>query len=288
MYELALFAGSGGGILGGKILGWRTVCAVEINSYCQKILMQRQDDGIIEAFPIWDDVKTFGSETSECKDIIQTISNLDNVIITAGFPCQPYSTVGKKLGSKDERNLWPDTLRIIREVVPKFVLLENVPRLIQFNYFGKIIGDLAESGYDAEWDIISAAGVDAPHIRRRLWILGWQTKNRNTIKTTTKSEFGVCRTLKFSRPSDVSGLGEITKEWPDSKLEWWGKDPANIIPGKESIYARDCWGIESRMDRVVDGMANRVDRCEAIGNGQVPIVVAVAFTKLAERAGILS
>ena len=155
--ELALFAGAGGTILAGKLLGWRTVCAVEIDEYCQRVLLQRQQDGILEPFPIWDDAKSFdGRPWRGCVDIV-----------TASPPCQPWSNANaKKQGDQDERNLWPDTIRIIREVRPRFVLVENVPAIAVHEYFRRIlwlqtfasVGKLAvtnESQVDAVMDVIN-------------------------------------------------------------------------------------------------------------------------------------
>jgi DNA (cytosine-5)-methyltransferase 1 len=92
-------------------------------------------------------------------------------IVSAGFPCQPYSVAGKRDGEKDERNLWPDTIRIIREVGAEQVFLENVPGLLADGYARRIYGELAESGDDIEWDCISASAVGAWHRRERLWVL---------------------------------------------------------------------------------------------------------------------
>ena len=122
MYELALFAGGGGGILGGTLLGWQTVCAVEFDSYCREIMLRRQRDGMLPLFPIWDDVRTFGREDETSGPFVEEIgrlASLEDVVVTAGFPCQPYSAAGKQEGESDERNLWPDTIRIVREVGPQ-------------------------------------------------------------------------------------------------------------------------------------------------------------------------
>jgi len=167
MNELALFSGAGGGILGGKLLGWRTVCAVEIDPYCREVLLRRQRDGVLPLFPIWDDVRTFDGRPWE--------SLVD--VISAGFPCQPFSVAGKRAGEGDERNMWPDTIRIIRDVRPRFCLLENVPGLLSSGYFGQVLGDLAASGYDARWDCFSAASIGAPHRRDRLWIVATDSRS---------------------------------------------------------------------------------------------------------------
>ncbi len=177
MNELALFAGAGGGILGGHLLGWRTVCAVEYEPYCAAVLIQRQNDGILQPFPIWDDVRTF--DGSEWRGVVDVVS--------AGFPCQPFSTAGKRQGTADDRNLWPDTIRIIRQIRPQFALLENVPGLLSIRdadgrpYFGRILGDLAEAGFDARWGVYSAAGVGAPHLRKRIWIVAHAHDDRQRV-----------------------------------------------------------------------------------------------------------
>lgn len=118
--ELALFAGAGGGILGAKLLGWRTVCAVEKEPYCREVLLRRQRDGVLPLFPIWDDIRTFDGR--EWRGLVD--------VVTAGFPCQPFSSAGKRQGDADERNMWPHTIRVIDEIRPQICLLENVPNLL--------------------------------------------------------------------------------------------------------------------------------------------------------------
>jgi len=159
--ELALFAGGGGGLLGGALCGFKTVCAVEKESYCREVLLRRQLDGMLPVFPIWSDARTFDGRP--WRGVVD--------IVTAGFPCQPFSVAGGQKRQSDDRNMWPDTIRIIREVGPKYVLLENVPGLLAADYFGQILGDLAEAGFDARWEIISAASCGAPHRRDRVWIV---------------------------------------------------------------------------------------------------------------------
>ena len=178
MNELALFAGIGGGILGGKLLGWRTVCAVERDAYCREILLRRQEDGSLEPFPVWDDVRSFDGKPWRGK--------VD--IVTAGFPCQPFSVAGEQKGEDDERNMWPDTIRIIREVGPRWVLLENVPGLLVYQYTHAIFGELAEMGYDCRWGCISAASVGANHRRDRLWILADADRMRKSQQEGGKQD----------------------------------------------------------------------------------------------------
>lgn len=165
MRELSLFSGAGGGLLGTHLLGWEPVGYVEFNDYCQRVIAQRIADGILPVAPIFGDIRTFLSEG--CAELYRGVTD----IVTGGFPCQPFSVAGKRAGADDERNMWPATIECIRMVRPRYCLLENVPGILSSGYFGTILGDLAESGYDARWRILSAAELGAPHKRDRLWIV---------------------------------------------------------------------------------------------------------------------
>jgi DNA (cytosine-5)-methyltransferase 1 len=164
LQELALFAGAGGGLLGGVLLGWDTVCAVEWDQYACDVLRARQRDGVFHDFPIWSDVKTFNGRPWR--------GRVD--VITAGFPCQPLSVAGRRQASADLRDGWPHTARILGEVRPRWALLENVPGILTAEggrYFGRLLGDVAALGYDARWCVLGAADVGAPHQRDRWWCL---------------------------------------------------------------------------------------------------------------------
>jgi len=161
MNELHLFAGAGGGILGGILLGHTTVCAVEIEPYCREVLLQRQRDGILPWFPIWDDVRTFdGKPWRGIADVV-----------CGGFPCQDISVAGKGAGLGGARSgLWAEMRRIICEVEPRHVFVENSPMLTSRG-LGVVLRDLATMGYDAKWGVLGAAHVGAPHLRERIWIV---------------------------------------------------------------------------------------------------------------------
>lgn len=165
MNELSLFTGGGGGILGSKMLGWRPIGYVEWDKYCQRIIRQRIKDGVLHNAPIYGDIRTFISEGHV--DLYRGITD----IISGGFPCQPFSLAGLELAENDPRNMWPATIEAIRIIRPRIAWLENVPNLASKPYFARIIGDLAEAGYDVRWRVLSAAEMGAPHIRERLWIL---------------------------------------------------------------------------------------------------------------------
>ena len=168
MNELALFAGAGGGILGGKLLGWRTVCAVELDAYARSVLLARQADGCLERFPIWNDVTTFnGTEWRGHVDVV-----------SGGFPCQDISVVGSRKGIAGSKSgLWSHMARIIGEVRPRYAFVENSAALV-YRGLDRVLGDLAEMGYDATWGVFSAADVGALHRRERVWIVADSHKVR--------------------------------------------------------------------------------------------------------------
>jgi DNA (cytosine-5)-methyltransferase 1 len=163
MNELHLFAGAGGGILGGQLLGHRTVCAVEFEPYAQAVLVARQNDGCFPLFPIWDDVRTFdGKPWCGVVDVV-----------AGGFPCQDISTAGKGAGINGNKSgLWKEFKRIIWEILPKFAFIENSPALI-VRGLDQVICDLASMGYDCRWGVFSSASVGGEHVRERLFILAY-------------------------------------------------------------------------------------------------------------------
>ena len=233
--ELALFAGAGGGILGGKILGWRTICAVEINPYARSVLLARQKDGILEPFPIWDDITTFGG----------TMWNGSVDIITGGFPCQDISQAGKGQGIGGKRSgLWSQMARIISEVQPRYVLVENSPLLVSRG-LDIVLADLTQMGFNAEWGIVSAENTKAPHQRKRIWIVAYSKM--------------------------------LDETWSRKKEDKWAVE-------QYYKHRRSVWGeARPQPHRMDDGLAFGVDRLEAIGNGQVPEVVVFAWKLLTSR-----
>lgn len=228
--ELALFAGAGGGILGGKLLGWGTVCAVEWNAYAAAVLCARQNQGLLENFPIWDDVQTFDGKP--WRGIVDVVSG--------GFPCQDISEAGYGVGICGERSaLWSEMARIVSEIRPKFVFVENSPMLTSRGLH-RVLGDLAKMRYDSEYGSLSAWQLGAIHERERTWIV--------------------------AANSDMRRSGRREQQ-------------QNSKQKARSVY----WEAEPSLSRVDDGVAFRVDRLKAIGNGQVPAVAASAFIQLAGR-----
>ena len=161
MREMHLFSGAGGGLIGGQLLGHTTVCAVEIEEYPRNTLLQRQRDGLLPWFPIWDDITTF--DGTPWRGLVD--------VVCGGFPCTDISAAGKGAGIEGEHSgLWKEMARVVCEVRPKYVYVENSPMLTSRG-LGTVLGDLAEMGYDASWGVLGADNAGAPHRRKRIWIL---------------------------------------------------------------------------------------------------------------------
>ncbi|MFC0667042.1 DNA cytosine methyltransferase [Azotobacter chroococcum] len=267
--ELALFAGAGGGILGGQLLGWRTVCAVERDAYAAQVLAQRQNDGALPAFPIWSDVCSFDGKP--WRGLVDVVSG--------GFPCQDISAAGNGAGIDGERSgLWREMARIIGEVRPQFVFVENSPLLVRRG-LAVVLGDLAELGYDARWCVMGAADVGAPHQRDRIWIVAHANRAREPQQAwgEQESRMGTCfsgESMAHANSKHAQGLEP--KAQPGSH-----RRPAGLLDRARSPRVEHCWPPEPSVGRVVDGLANRLDRLKALGNGQVPRVAATAFAFLA-------
>jgi DNA (cytosine-5)-methyltransferase 1 len=296
--ELALFAGAGGGILGGHILGWRTVCAVEWEPYAASVLVARQNDGILPPFPIWDDVQTFDGRP--WRGIVDVISG--------GFPCQDISAAGKGAGIDGERSgMWREMARIIHEVRPRFVFVENSPMLTSRG-LGTVLGDLASMGFDAQWGVLGAADVGAPHQRDRIWIVanskrtGLERREDSGKQEITRlggsGSLADPKKLLCNGGNDNAGIGMGGEQISEFRNSCWSENVAyskdtkwrarqlsqQTTPvGSSRNYesARCCWWeVEPNVGRVADGVAARVDRLKAIGNGQVPKVARTAWEEL--------
>ena len=166
---ISCFSGLGGLDLGvSAVIPTRTIAYIEREITCAAILAKRGQEGLLDVAPIYSDIKSFPAENYAGK--------IHGVI--GGFPCQPFSVAGKQTGEEDDRNLWPETIKLIRTLRPQFVFLENVPALISNEYFGTILGDLAESGFDAEWGCFKASETGASHKRERVFILAYTKRNR--------------------------------------------------------------------------------------------------------------
>jgi DNA (cytosine-5)-methyltransferase 1 len=168
-YYLDLFSGIGGFALGAYWAGLRFDAHYfsEIDPYAVKVYQKR----FPEAIP-----------RGDIRSVEYDKLPRGEWIVTGGFPCQPHSVAGKKQGANDERDLWPECARMLRELRPRFALFENVPGIFVSNegrFFNRVLSDISKSGYDAEWQVISAAEIGAPHVRKRAWIVCYKNNTGN-------------------------------------------------------------------------------------------------------------
>ena len=243
--ELALFAGAGGGILGGKLLGWRTVCAVEWEPYPASVLCARQNDGFLPPFPIWDDVQTFdGKPWSEIVDVV-----------SGGFPCTDISAAKKDAEGLDGEasGMWREMARVVSEVQPRYVFVENSPMLVTRG-LDRVLADLTSLGYDTKWTVMGCSQFGAKHQRDRIWIVG---------NSNDKS--------RFQASEEISPKRSEWQAWNDIGWKYWERTPAPDWSIPETVS----YGIS-------DGVAYRMDRLKAIGNGQVPVCAATAWKILSQ------
>ena len=286
MNELALFAGAGGGVLGGHLLGWRTVCAVEWEPYAASVLAARQNDGLLPPFPIWDDVQTFdGRPWRGCVDVV-----------SGGFPCQDISVAGGGAGIDGQRSgMWRHMARIVGEVRPRYVFVENSPALLTRG-LGRVLGDLAALGYDCRWTVLGAADVGAPHQRHRFWLVAYTDR-----LWELQPQGSECHQWGWAgdggaemRNPDRQGLavgqgqrGNACQELPAiERADWWQSEP-NVGGGPDGMAnwldrLASPWseGWEDGLPRIATGVQARVDRLKTIGNGQVPLCAATAWRLL--------
>ena len=335
MNELHLFAGCGGGVLGGRLLGHRQIGYVEREPYRCRTLAQRIKDGILCDAPIYCGTVREFIDTG----CAATYTGLVDVLC-AGFPCPPFSLAGKRLADKDPRNAWPETRDAIEVIKPRFCFLENVPGLVTSPYLETIRVDLRCLGYSMRATVIGGIDLGAPHIRKRLWMLAYpdhmgrqeyarpsavrpqhpppkrmcsisnsgesfseprpeqlrreagaefnQCSARPDMADTERARFdgtagtGLCsegQPLQAARPA-IGGNGNVPNAAMPGCSDGGQVQAGSEQPGRDSSTGCGLWDAEPRLGRVADGVADRVDRLEAIGDGQIPIVAASAFRVL--------
>ena len=222
----SLFSGGGLGDLGFMMAGCEIVFQVEIDDYCQKILNLRWPD-----VPKWRDIREVkGAELPKCD------------ILAGGFPCQDVSLAGKRAGIEGQRSgLWKQYLRIICELRPQYIVVENVTGLLS-DGMGVVLGDLAACGYDSEYDCIPASAFNAPHRRDRVWICAYPKRSRLQ--------------------------GRVCKSFSEAeKREGWLQQFERLLCSERELAIPT-----GKSGGVSDGVSNRIHRLKLLGNGQVPFV----------------
>lgn len=244
MNHLSLFTGAGGELLASHyLLNWRTVGYVEWVEYRQQVLRNRIEEGLLHEAPIFGNIDTFISEgfAASYQGVVD--------VITAGFPCQGWSNIGKQAGEDDERNKWPQTREAIAIIKPGFVQLENSPNIMSKGFIFQIIEDLAALGYVGRATRISGLHAGAHSKRERAWI---------------KAE------RSDSVSSRLQGRHNIIEEWETKtrSISSLGKNKVRLdLPCPESF-------------RVDHGDSRRVDRTKAVGDMQIPAVAETAWNIL--------
>ena len=235
----SLFSGIGGLDLGLERAGWQCRWQVEIDAYCRRVLAKHWP-----AMPRHADIRALTGGELEDVDLV-----------AGGFPCQPISLAGRRRGKDDDRWLWPEFARLVGELRPRYVCVENVPGLLTQG-MGEVLGDLSALGYDAEWQTLPAAAFGAPQLRYRVWIVAYNHRNR-------------CR------------------EWPDQpECQSQSGEPADPRQGSQTLAgphhkpifrtvlpwpANPPWTTEPEVGRVALRIPRRVDRLRALGNAVVPV-----------------
>ena len=239
---LSLFAGIGGFDLGlERTGGFETVAFCEIDPFCRRVLAKHWP-----GVPCYDDVRTLTAERLAADGIAVDA-------ICGGFPCQDISLAGRGAGIDGGRSgLWGEYARLVREIRPQFVIVENVSALLGRG-LGRVLSDLAESGYDAEWECLGAYHVGAPHIRDRLWIIAYPG---------SKQHKGPRAAIEWPGAEGLS--------CSDSRFRRYWMASGKVSAGRHGPIYGDGWPAEPALDRVAYGVPGRVDRLKALGNAVVP------------------
>ena len=294
--HFSLFSGIGGIDLAAEWAGFQTVGQVEWADYPTKVLEKHWPN-----VPRWRDIRTVTKESFYEKTGLRTVD-----LISGGFPCQPFSVAGKQKGKRDDRYLWPEMLRVIREIKPTWVLGENVPGILSIA--GKTVcEDLEREGYAVTVFNFEAAAVGAPHRRERVFFVGERTTMENTSHGRCKQQ-GILS--QQQRRAESFGTGKGCSEWASSSMP---EDVADTTPihtqgqhngqgkgqlggsGRRPVESRlgmladgfSCWldgywRVEPNIPRVATGVKNRVDRLKCLGNAVVPQQVYPILKAIAE------
>lgn len=305
----SLFSGIGGFDLGFERAGMRVAWQVELDPFCRGVLARH-----FPAAARFEDVQAVGARELGPVDLV-----------CGGFPCQDLSSAGRGAGLDGARSgLWAEFARIIRELRPRYVVVENVPALLtgkgkrwDRGPIGRVLGDLAEARYDAEWACLSAREFGAPHLRKRVWIVAypawdaeagaaaesgseWQrarpsgerSRAEDLADADTQRQPGgtgaLSRAAGGRQPADRGGEGAHV---PDADRQQH-EGRAQALRGSAAEELRGHWAAEPAVGRVADGVPDRVDRLAALGNALVPQIAEwigrriLAFESAARRGAM--
>jgi DNA (cytosine-5)-methyltransferase 1 len=265
-----LFAGAGGGLLADLILGHTPVAAVEWDAYCCQVLRERAEEWFPGLRVHEGDVRLF--DPSEYAGRVDCIH--------AGFPCQDISRAGRQAGVGEETRsgLYREVLRVASLVRPRKLFLENVSAILG-NGHGTVLGDLAALGYDSRWVCLRASDCGAPHLRDRWWLMA-DARCPGQKAARDDEKHGPPHS---SWQADWFGGGSEVFPYADTprlqkrQLFAGVQSQARCDDDWEDAPLGDWWESEPDVGRVANGVASRVDRLKALGNGQVPLQAALAW-----------
>jgi len=257
---LDLFAGIGGFSLGLEKAGMETVAFCEINEYAQKVL-KKNWPGV----PIYEDVRQITSNR-----LVSDGIRCD--VITGGFPCQDISVAGNQVGIEGERSgLWTECARLLRDIRPKYAIFENVPNLLNGGdgtWFKRVLWDISQVGYDAEWNCVRASDIGAPHRRERIWIVCYPNSDSKSGEPLNAEKIFT----PFFPNSNGKRLQRRLQDGINFQEEWEVEGFRSITKcgDRWERYRDSNWATEPKICRVADGIPNRSHRLKCLGNAVVP------------------
>ena len=274
---LDCFSGIGGFALAESFFEgqFETKQFVEIDPYCQKVLSKNFKD-----VPIHDDIKTFTAPRGSFE------------VCTFGFPCQDISVAGRQsgMGKETRSGLFYECIRLLREIRPKFAIFENVRNLLSIEegrVFQEVLFQIAQSGYSAEWGVVSAKDVGGCHLRQRIWIIAYPSsviKNRteSSIQTGRNTTAGSTSTDSKSTKLADSNDKRLQRQWGKYELQEssreekarWRTQPYTLQPDWRGYLSKPT------VCRGDDGLSNRMDRLKCLGNAVTPQQAAIPLGRI--------
>jgi len=273
MKHLDLFSGIGGFSLACEWAEIETIGFVENDAYCQKVLRKHWPQ-----IPIVEDIR----------DVEEDSFPRPVDLITAGFPCQPFSVAGKRGSTKDDRYLWPETLAVIKAVKPKWVLLENVAGIIPLA-LDDVLSDLEGAGYAWESCVIPAVSVGAWHRRDRVWVVAHAESDGLCTESPKGQRGNLPELARIEIGSCSEDVADTEKQHSYECHYNRGSRPRQIPEprdcSEEEGPVSSWWATEPELGRVAYGIPNRVDRLKCLGNAIVPQVAYEIIRVIKEIEG---